>query len=413
MSALRFLTPALCLGLIAQMGTWGQNSPPDIYEGAPYFDDSSETTQNILPFNMGEVENRQLHTIDSDDDVDWGICPQSPDLAPNKQWALEIGNTVIPLDGQLLVEVYENGPQSPPTKTLIIPPGQASGSISWWQDPYLDQICCSVRALGSSSPAMSYEICYTSPVGSTLPVNPVVERTIFAAPEESGAGSADAAAQGAVEINPGDGSLYSLHRVEFPGHVLTTADDPDRIEITMRSATLFDRASAGPGQNFPNQSVALFVIETHSALGQPIAFTDPVNITVQFVERTDPSRTDVVTLDTMPGDPSQMRLARDVQVGLEVDFQLLGEPGESVNTFEGVVTLEGLVGLTGSDGKGTWGAAVDPSATVALGLGDLIGHLLGTDPIPEADQDLVDFNDDEGLDAADVVSRFNALNQTP
>jgi hypothetical protein len=401
----------LCLVLAIPMGVRGQNSPPDIYEGAPYFDDTSATTQNILPISGTEGPPPQSHTIDSDDDVDWGICPQRP--SESRQWKLVISNPVIPSGSRILVELYENGPQSPATKTLAVLPGQEEGSLTWLQDPFLDQIFFSVRAQGSSGPAMSYGISLPSSQQATLPVNPVEERTIFIAPAGGSTAARFAATQEPAEITPGEGGLYCLHRVEFPGYVLTGEADPGRIEVTMRSATLFERATPGPGRSFPTQSGALWVIATHDALGQPIAFNDPVNITVQFMERPEYWLTDVVTLDTLLGQPPQMRLACDTIAGSGVDFHLLGDGNESVDPSAGLVTLEGLVGLTGSDGTGTWGAAVDPTVAVGLGFDDLIAHLVGTAPISEQDQSQVDYNGDGILDTGDVVTAINASNETP
>lgn len=396
---------SICLFLALPVFALAQHSPPDIYEDDPYFDDTAATTTNVLPPLAGPIP--QSHTIDSDDDVDWFICPQDPSNYP-RSWSLIIESSVIPTGSALLLELYEDGPLSPSTSSITVTPETQFPSLPWSQKLINEEVYCSIRAIGSSSPAMTYEVWLGYGVNANIPVNPVDERSITMSPASRGRGAGDL--QAPARIIPGEESAYPLNSVEFPGYVLTDESDPNRIEVTIRSATIYERALVTDGQAFPNQSAALFVIVTHDAAGQPIAFSDPVNITVQYVERPFAMMTDVVTLTSELGTAMRMRLVHDTVVGSLVDFHLLGVEGQSVNLAEGTVALSGAVGLTGSDGLGTWGAAVDPTATSTLGFDDLMNHLLGTAPIPEKYQGLVDYNGDASLDASDVVTNVNEEN---
>jgi hypothetical protein len=276
---------------------------------------------------------------------------------------LTITDPVIPSGSRLIVEVFIDGLGASPEAIAVLP-GQQSRSVSW-QAQSVELIHFSVRPLGTSSPAMSYDVIFADDSGATLPIEPINERTIYITSGGVGGGSPNATGSQAAQITPGDGSLYERHLVEFPGYSLTTAGDPSRIEVTMRSATLFERSTVGAGNSFPVQSGALVVIETRDARGQLIGFDDEAHITVQFVERPEPWRTDVVTLSGTPGEAGKMRLVGDMHVGSDVDFQLLGGL-QFVDVGAGTVTSREYLGLTGADGIGAWGAVVDPDAVPPL-----------------------------------------------
>ncbi|MBN1475947.1 hypothetical protein JXA47_04265, partial [Candidatus Sumerlaeota bacterium] len=178
-------------------------------------------------------------------------------------------------------------------------------------------------------------------VYATLPVNPVEERTIYVT-----AGSAAAAMAASDEsacITPNSGSAYTQHRIEFPGYELTTESDPNRIAVTVSTSTIFERVSMSGGTSFPTQSGAVFTVTTEDASGNPVSFTDPVNITVEFIDRASDSQTDCVDFTSTCGDPCQMCVVCNTDTGGGVDFENIG--GSATGSL---VTLDGFTPLTGA-----------------------------------------------------------------
>jgi hypothetical protein len=157
-------------------------------------------------------------------------------------------------------------------------------------------------------------------------------------------------------LEPGPLGAYTRHCIEFPNHIETVTTDPARLIVKIQTATLADRWSSSGGQSFPAQSGAIFLVTTTNADGQPVAFTAPVHVTVQFKDRPDPAETDVVLFDGRLGTAGNMRLVRDVQEGAAVDFQFIDAPSQIVDIASGTVTLRNFVGLTGADGRGVFGA---------------------------------------------------------
>jgi VCBS repeat protein len=196
-------------------------------------------------------------------------------------------------------------------------------------------------------------------VFATLPVEPINERTSHILLGGAG-GSAvvrwDIGDPG--EITPDTGSEYFQHSVEFPGYEEVAEGTPGSFNVTMRAATLYERVSISTGQSFPNQGAAIFVVETTDAGGSPVPFTDPVNITVQFIDRSHNASTDLVDYSADLGPANLMRLTRDTAPGLPVDFQTLPRI-HTVDESLGTVTVDGVIGLTNSDGKGVWGGVID------------------------------------------------------
>jgi len=185
-----------------------------------------------------------------------------------------------------------------------------------------------------------------------LPIETVDERTINIKPSGSGMVKGD----GVVVLEPGPLGAYTRHCIEFPNHIETVTTDPARLIVKIQTATLADRWSSSGGQSFPAQSGAIFLVTTTNADGQPVAFTAPVHVTVQFKDRPDPAETDVVLFDGRLGTAGNMRLMRDVQEGAAVDFQFIDAPSQIVDIASGTVTLRNFVGLTGADGRGVFGA---------------------------------------------------------
>jgi len=141
---------------------------------------------------------------------------------------------------------------------------------------------------------------------ATLPVNPVEERTIFINQSAGGAAATlsiatPVNANQAAFLTPAAQSGYLLHTVEFPGYVSTASLEPGGYSVKIRQATIFERTTFAPeaGANmFPTQSGALYVIEVLNSSSSPVAFTDPVNITVHFFDRTEAATTDVVDFES-------------------------------------------------------------------------------------------------------------------
>jgi len=196
-----------------------------------------------------------------------------------------------------------------------------------------------------------------------LPIETVDERTINIKPEGAGI------IKGTEEafLTPGPLGAYTLHKIGFPAYITTTESDPttQRLTVKIRTATLAERQSSG-GQSFPDQSGAVFVVTVTDSLGQPFQFSDPVDITVQFKERTDPSLTDTVDFDSLLAPAQNMRLVRDIQDGEPVDFAYQIGPSQTVNTALGTLTAENVPCLTGPSGIGTFGVVARSGATPAL-----------------------------------------------
>jgi hypothetical protein len=194
-----------------------------------------------------------------------------------------------------------------------------------------------------------------------LPIETVDERTVNIRP--NGGGAVVKGAEGYV-LTPGPAGAYTLHQIEFSGYQSTTAIDPQRLVVTIRTALLAEKMSTTGGDSFPDQSGAVFVVEIENASGTPVEFTDPVNITVQYKAREDVSLTDVVRLSGWPSIPGAMSVARDTASGADVDFALLDGPF-SVDTAQGTVTATNVTSLTGADGMGTWGTVAREALTPA------------------------------------------------
>lgn len=239
---------------------------------------------------------------------------------------------------------------------------------------------------------------------ATIPVNPVDERSIYL----GASGRNDVAPAQVAMLTSGDNGAYSQHTIEFPGYVETTDTDPNRIQVTIRTANLFERVSMTGGDSFPTQSGALFVVQTQDANAVPVEFADPVNLSVQFIERENDRETDTVDFTSLRGHASQMRIVRDAVDGASVDFDYVG--GTAAGS---VVTLSGYTTLTGISGSGTLGAVIDPFAPIdEVGVDDIINHLLGSTPLSPGDQTSIDHGGpgdapDGVIDAADLVYFIN------
>lgn len=99
--------------------------------------------------------------------------------------------------------------------------------------------------------------------------------------------------------------------------------------------------------------------------GQLVAFTDPVNITVQFKQRAHTDLSDCVRFSNWPGLPENMRLVHDQRNGDACHFAFMNLEPQIVDTAQGTVSIGGFAGLTGADGRGTFGAVARTFSTPA------------------------------------------------
>jgi len=195
-----------------------------------------------------------------------------------------------------------------------------------------------------------------------LPIETVDERTVNMKPEGGGL----VRRAGSVIITPGPRSSYKLHQIEIPNYMLTSESDPQRLVVKMRKTELAERYSPAGGRSFPSLSGAVFTMTVTNASSQPVAFTDPVHITVQFKIPPDPGApTDLVYFDGRPAMATGMGIVRDLADGEPVNFGPVSALPQIVDTALGTVTVQNLVGLTGADGRGTFGAAGSEGQTPA------------------------------------------------
>lgn len=193
---------------------------------------------------------------------------------------------------------------------------------------------------------------------ATLPIEPVAERTIHIKPTGSGGGASSGPSL--PMLTPGTDSFYTEHRVEFPGYEMTTAGAASSFAVTIRTATIFDRVSVVGGNSFPDQSGALFVIETRDENGNSVAFPDPVNIRVEF------KPTDQRNFEGLGGLAEEMQLVKDRIDGPQIDFGTATGTSQTINMSTPLtIDVTGVAGLTGASGQGTWGTVLSELAPTA------------------------------------------------
>lgn len=122
--------PRTALNRVSRVTVRGAASDPDIYEFAPFFDDSPDTSQNLL----GLLE-PQNHTIHETADQDWALVYQTAvalDGSPvQRPYSLEFTNLRIPEGQRLRVRLYEDGPNQPATAEIELLPGDGTRSLNW------------------------------------------------------------------------------------------------------------------------------------------------------------------------------------------------------------------------------------------------------------------------------------------
>ncbi len=249
---------------------------------------------------------------------------------------------------------------------------------------------------------------------ATLPVNPVEERSANIAPDGSGGAvvvtlPVPLAADGAT-LSGGATGGYLLHEIEFPGYAI---DDtaPNRINVTIRTATLFERTWPTPeeGANlFPTQSGSIFVVETRDAGNTLTPFTAPVNITVEYQDRADPVTTDIIDFDSTVEDSRKMRIVRSrVDASSGPNYQFISE-SQTNSPTNGAISVQGITNLTDANGQAVWGAIANTAVTLVT-LEEIVQHILGEttlvgDLLSQAN---ANGGSDNVVDAADVVTYIN------
>jgi hypothetical protein len=194
----------------------------------------------------------------------------------------------------------------------------------------------------------------TPRVFAGLPIETVDERTVVLKP--TGGGPILRGQTGFV-LMPGLRGAYSGHRIEFSGYELdATASDPNRLVVTICTATSLERQSRIGGRSFPLPCGSVFCVRIEDALSSPVAFTSPVNLTVQYKKRSDPAQGDVLSFGCRPGVEEAMAIVYDTEVEDPVDFGFCTSSTQTLDVNQKTVSINGLVGLTGADGLGTWGA---------------------------------------------------------
>jgi hypothetical protein len=198
-----------------------------------------------------------------------------------------------------------------------------------------------------------------------------IERMIFhVRPEGTGAAGLLASDPGSVVLHVGASGYYTGHEIEIPGYEFTSPTDPARTTFTLRSPTLFERISTVGAESFPTQSASLFVVETVNASGQPVAFTDPVRVRVQFFDGSENAQNDLVGFASTSQPLSHMRLVHDTIDGPLVGFDFIADAGHAIGSAPGGGYVErgNITNLTSASGVGTWGAVGHPTLPVELSV---------------------------------------------
>ncbi|OPZ18850.1 MAG: hypothetical protein BWZ10_00992 [candidate division BRC1 bacterium ADurb.BinA364] len=204
---------------------------------------------------------------------------------------------------------------------------------------------------------------------AVLPGETIEEAFRYIKPSSGLAPAALIAFSSAPFLAPGGGSLYANHKIEIPGYELTDETDPQRIKILIRPPYVWERLSSVGGQSFPDSSNAVFVAETSDASDNPVAFSDPVNLEIEFRSGAGDGFEDLYTLQGQAAALDDMGIVRDAIDGPDVDFEMLEGASWTVSPLPtgGTVLSANIADLTGESGAGAWGAAAGPPQAQARG----------------------------------------------
>jgi hypothetical protein len=147
------------LGILAVASGIHAAALPDAYEG-PYQDSLSSTTLNHLT-----VGTSQTHSLHSLADVDWMICIHANETTALIPYALQFRNLVIPASGYIVIDVFEDGPENPPTITDYV-----DNSYTTWDTQWLaagtTKTYCAISAFGTVDPQTSYTVTFARLTGA-------------------------------------------------------------------------------------------------------------------------------------------------------------------------------------------------------------------------------------------------------
>lgn len=207
---------------------------------------------------------------------------------------------------------------------------------------------------------------------ASLPIETVDERSMWmrqATGGDPGPGRRGGSGPPAILI-PGPNGQYLNHLISIPGWEEDLSPTASSLQITIRSALLVERTGVGSEQYFPDQSFAIFTVEVEDFGGNPVAFTDPVDVQVQFIPSSNPDATDVVDFGSSVGYEPQMRLVRSHDTN-PPDFAFVASPeytAQSADPDTDLVSVTGLDNFVDSDGVTVYGVVVDPSAPAATAV---------------------------------------------
>jgi hypothetical protein len=317
-------------------------------------DDTAATAKRVLINDPA-----RQHDFGKRGDLDWIYFFACADTsysitAANVASNCDIKFTLFAADGRTTVtppgEIDWNGPGE--SETIMVSRLPAGFYYVRFRD-------CNPNVYG---PAVTYWASVNEITGGGIPIETVDEKTIGIRPSSFGGAGGRTAMADLTPWNRGNRPPYTKHRIEFPGYDKTTTGTAIDVSICWaRQEEKFDR----PGQVFPSKSAALFVIKTVQWSGGksvPVAFTQPVNIAVEFAPDSSSVWNDIVTFQNEAGAPDKMWIVRDMIDGSGVNFQFL--PGvPEVNVAERTVTIRNYRNLTGNSGQAAYGAVANPNAS--------------------------------------------------
>jgi hypothetical protein len=332
--------------------------------GGPDRFEPDDSPLDATEIHVKDPPPEQIHNFHVSGDQDWILLRVAPGMSASifTLHLFDLGGEASPLIS-LFLQPNQVEPLEPPHGVSDLN-NEAEYTLTQ-PDPgdYLFQIRnADPTAFGEKT---QYTVTLTQGVGATVPVNPIESRTITIVPDSRSSVAPLSGASTAALLVPGDESRYDRHRVAFPNYHEAGRGETGGILVTMRSATIFERVSTDGTQIYPVQSGAIIVIETRREDGSPAAFGDPVDLTVQFVSRPDPGETDLVDLGGRAGPAEMMRAVQDTLANRDLAFGY-ASGDQVIDPPQGLVTIHGLRGLTGDDGRGIWGALIDPSAPSAV-----------------------------------------------
>ena len=130
---------------------------------------------------------------------------------------------------------------------------------------------------------------------------------------------------------------------------------------------MYQRLAGASNQPFPYASSAIFAVTSYDAQSNPTPFTDPVDITVQFMDGTANAYNDLVDFAGLPGPAANMRVVYDaLDDPAEANFQFVSDPNQVVDQTGGINTVRAtdVADLTDRYGVGVWGAVINPTPAV-------------------------------------------------